>query len=570
MEHTRSADEGEAGTDKRVAAEQDGTLAAGRRLGQRREPGVAHGVVAQEVAREAVLGRRPARFVRAEPVREEDAAVEEGAVGELRHDIGQGRGTPEGEEATERCPWWAPDVRCCPPRAQGQRCRGAQPSFLGQEADPTRDVPLEPGQGGRRAAAEDEQLACRVARQVPQLIQARHADPCSLTEATQDRWCAWMEGGDRDVERRVEIEGQPPPSGELSDPESRSLREPAGQRIVGGERRQIDQRARVGDGAHVRRVAVVRERGASGLRRRGHQPPRVGHAQQRHGSRPKHHEPLQPALTDHVHQAFPEGAAGPRYEVDAFGSGPLEEPAVALSQLVSGAGEEGRQRWLVEWGGLAEDEQVDAGHRGASLGERVMAKGLVRSYVGLGANLGAARATLEAAVAALAVLPGTDLRGVSALYRTWPVGPIDQPRFHNAVAALDVPGGGDPDCGALALLSLLKSLERAHGRRPGVRWGPRALDLDLLLFGLHSIRVERPTADRSDDPSRSGAQWLEVPHPHLGERLFVLAPLADLAPDLVPPGSAETVESMRQRLAGGDPGAVELVGRWQPPSGGWS
>jgi len=193
----------------------------------------------------------------------------------------------------------------------------------------------------------------------------------------------------------------------------------------------------------------------------------------------------------------------------------------------------------------------------------------VCAYIGLGANVGDAPATLAKAVLALAALPGVRLRGVSRLYDTRPVGVTDQPDFHNAVVALDVPAGRDPRTGALALLIALKNLERAFGRQERERWGPRELDLDLLVFGRNRIRVERPEAARSADPSKTGVQWLEVPHASARERLFVLAPLADLAPGLVPPGWSETVETARRRAAireGAD--VVRAMARWRP-SGGW-
>ena len=194
----------------------------------------------------------------------------------------------------------------------------------------------------------------------------------------------------------------------------------------------------------------------------------------------------------------------------------------------------------------------------------------VCAYIGLGANVGDAPATLAKAVLALAALPGVRLRGVSRLYDTRPVGVTDQPDFHNAVVALDVPAGRDPRTGALALLIALKNLERAFGRQAREHWGPRELDLDLLVFGRNRIRVERPEAARSADPSKTGVQWLEVPHASARERLFVLAPLADLAPRLVPPGWSETVETARRRAAireGAD--AARAVARWQP-SGRWA
>jgi 2-amino-4-hydroxy-6-hydroxymethyldihydropteridine diphosphokinase len=193
----------------------------------------------------------------------------------------------------------------------------------------------------------------------------------------------------------------------------------------------------------------------------------------------------------------------------------------------------------------------------------------IRAYVGLGANVGDARRTLTQAVAALAALPGTRLRGVSRLYRTRPVGVEDQPDFLNAVVALDVPAGrAGPDAatGATALLVALKDLERAFGRRKGRRWGPRELDLDVLVFGRARLAIERPPAGVSlsaaVDPG-AAARLLEVPHPSMADRLFVLAPLADLAPRLVPPGWTTTVGSAaRRRSIDEGPGAAVPVGAW--------
>jgi 2-amino-4-hydroxy-6-hydroxymethyldihydropteridine diphosphokinase len=188
--------------------------------------------------------------------------------------------------------------------------------------------------------------------------------------------------------------------------------------------------------------------------------------------------------------------------------------------------------------------------------------GRARAYIGLGANLGDAAGTLAAAVRALGALPGVRLRGVSRLYATEPVGVLDQPEFRNAAVVLDVPVGPDPDTGATALLITLKELERAFGRQAGERWGPRVVDLDLLIFGRHRVEVERPAAGRSGDPART-ALPLTVPHREARHRLFVLAPLADLAPGLVPPGWGETVASAagRQRsLEGAD--AAQPIATW--------
>jgi len=197
----------------------------------------------------------------------------------------------------------------------------------------------------------------------------------------------------------------------------------------------------------------------------------------------------------------------------------------------------------------------------------------VRAYVGLGANVGDAETTLRAAVQALAALPGTRLVGVSRLYATAPVGVVDQPEFRNAVVALDVPAGPDPATGATALLMALKGLERAFGRKTRERLGPRELDLDLLIFGRARLSIERPLAGQSVDAAvdpRKAAKLLEVPHPLAHERLFVLAPLADLAPRLVSPGWRETVGTARRRALGVEgPTAVRTIGEWSAAAKDW-
>lgn len=197
----------------------------------------------------------------------------------------------------------------------------------------------------------------------------------------------------------------------------------------------------------------------------------------------------------------------------------------------------------------------------------------VRAYIGLGANVGDAEATLAEAVHALAKTPGLRLRGVSRLYATDPVGVTDQPEFRNAAVSFDVPAGADAAAGATALLVVLKDLERAAGRRARRRWGPRELDLDLLLFGRARLAIDRPEEARSldadVDPAKA-AKLLEVPHPEARCRLFVLAPLADLAPGLVPPGWGETVATARRRqldLEGAWP--VRPIGTWDAAAGRW-
>lgn len=193
----------------------------------------------------------------------------------------------------------------------------------------------------------------------------------------------------------------------------------------------------------------------------------------------------------------------------------------------------------------------------------------VRAYVGLGANVGPAAETLARGIHALATLPGARLRGVSRLYATEPWGVVDQPEFRNAVVALDVGSGRDAAAGAADLLVALKDIERAFGRQRRDRWGPREIDLDLLVFGRASVSTARPAGGRSDDPAKAGLP-LTVPHPLIGERLFVLEPLADLAPGLVPPGWTETVRTARDRRRAIDgPTAARPIAAWSADTGSW-
>ena len=145
-----------------------------------------------------------------------------------------------------------------------------------------------------------------------------------------------------------------------------------------------------------------------------------------------------------------------------------------------------------------------------------------RAYIGLGGNLGDVSATLESAFEALDALPQSRLLARSSIYRSPAWGMTDQPDFLNAVAALDTALEAD------MLLAALLRIERASGReRAGaVRWGPRTLDLDLLLYADAVI----------DQPG------LRVPHPHLHERAFVLLPLAEIAPDAIVPGRGRVAE----------------------------
>lgn len=145
-----------------------------------------------------------------------------------------------------------------------------------------------------------------------------------------------------------------------------------------------------------------------------------------------------------------------------------------------------------------------------------------RVFIGIGSNLGDRRAHLNAALEALDDDPAIHLESVSRVRETDPVGPVpDQGSYLNAVVAIRT------DLSPHELLAALLDIERANGRDRTTesRWGPRTLDLDLLVFGELTI----------DEPG------LAVPHPRLTERRFVLEPLADLAPDLSVPGTGRRV-----------------------------
>jgi 2-amino-4-hydroxy-6-hydroxymethyldihydropteridine diphosphokinase len=144
----------------------------------------------------------------------------------------------------------------------------------------------------------------------------------------------------------------------------------------------------------------------------------------------------------------------------------------------------------------------------------------VDAYIALGSNLDGPQARVERAFAALDALPQTRLRARSRLYRTPPWGVREQPDFINAVAALDT------QLAPHALLEALLALEAQAGRVRGIRNGPRVLDLDLLLYGSEALHLPD----------------LEVPHPRLHERAFVLVPLADVAPDLEVPGRGRVAD----------------------------
>ena len=154
----------------------------------------------------------------------------------------------------------------------------------------------------------------------------------------------------------------------------------------------------------------------------------------------------------------------------------------------------------------------------------------MRAYVGVGANLGERERTIRRAIEILAAQPGIELAGVSPLRETEPWGPVEQPAYLNGAVALDT------ELAPRDLLEVLLDVEQSLGRDRSteVRFGPRTLDLDLLVHGelVH------------DEPG------LALPHPRLHERRFALEPLADLDPELVVPGRGTVSELLASLDAG--------------------
>ena len=143
----------------------------------------------------------------------------------------------------------------------------------------------------------------------------------------------------------------------------------------------------------------------------------------------------------------------------------------------------------------------------------------MKAFVGLGSNLGDRETHIRRALDELARVPGTRVTRASSLYDSEPVGEIEQPNFLNAVAQIDT------ELTARQLLWTLLLIERRLGRVRSARWGPRTIDLDLLVFG--ELVVDEPD--------------LQVPHPELALRSFVLVPLVEIDPQLVHPATGHTM-----------------------------
>ncbi len=563
-----------------MAPEQDGDRGRRGRRRQLAEPRIGDVLGEQKVGREAVLCRGPAGLLSSDPMGKKDPAVDDRRVREPGEMVAERSRTVAVEQEPEDRSGWPVGTPRRGRLVLRQARRRAKASLLDPRPRSCRRVQLEPCQGSGRGPTGDQQLGARVG-----CDGAERRDPRS--EQREVGGAACPTGADEDeVEGSVDVDREPPAPAQVVDLEARHFVEPARQRVVAGKVRDRGQRLDSGDRHHVGRVAIVGECPARLSGSHGDERLPVVCRGQR--DRPGAEDDKSAALD--VGYEFTESIAeGPivRWATDdlhVLGAGCDEPAAVMFGERRPGVRDPARQgsgprirRWM-------EDSNGDRRHR-SSLAGAASPSGLpqpdtggvsertVRAYVGLGANVGDAEATLTEAVRALAALRGTRLRGVSRLYATEPVGVTDQPEFRNAVVALDVPALPDPERGSIALLSALKALERDFGRRTRERWGPRELDLDLLVFGRARVNIERPPAARSidadSDPAKA-AKVLEVPHPAAQSRLFVLAPLADLAPRLVPPGWGETVETARRRQElVEDPSAVRAIGAWDAGRRRW-
>jgi 2-amino-4-hydroxy-6-hydroxymethyldihydropteridine diphosphokinase len=149
---------------------------------------------------------------------------------------------------------------------------------------------------------------------------------------------------------------------------------------------------------------------------------------------------------------------------------------------------------------------------------------VTRAYIGLGANLGPKEVTILRAIDLLGAEPGIEVLELSQLRETEPVGVVDQPAFLNGAVALET------SLTPWELLDVMLRIEQELGRARDVeRWGPRTIDLDLLVYGGEEL----------DEPG------LRIPHPRLHERRFALEPLADLEPELEIPGLGRVRELLK-------------------------
>lgn len=147
-------------------------------------------------------------------------------------------------------------------------------------------------------------------------------------------------------------------------------------------------------------------------------------------------------------------------------------------------------------------------------------------YIGFGSNIDDRLAHIQNAIQNLSKTEEITLQKISSIYTTDPVGYETQAQFLNGVAAIQT------TLPPLPLLHILKDIETTVGRKHRIRWGPREIDLDILIYGDLCLQTEK----------------LVIPHPEMHLRRFVLVPLAEIAPDLVHPVFQETIQTLRNRL----------------------
>ena len=169
-----------------------------------------------------------------------------------------------------------------------------------------------------------------------------------------------------------------------------------------------------------------------------------------------------------------------------------------------------------------------------------LTSGATKAYLGLGSNMGDREASLNAAVTRLAGDPSTTILKSSSIYETAPWGFTDQPDFLNCV--LEIETRLSPQ----ALLVQAKEVEQEIGRQPSRQYGPRLIDVDILLYGSETLHLADPD--------------LQIPHPRMEQRAFVLIPLAELAGELTHPTLYRTISEIAGKIEG-----REGVRLWGPP-----